>query len=82
MKYLRRSLLAAAFCAVSIGIGYAHFGVANALDTSGGQTQPAARCARCGDGVCARSCENAQSCPADCGGIASRQTSATQSKTP
>ena len=27
-----------------------------------------AACARCGDGVCARSCENATSCPRDCGG--------------
>ncbi len=24
-------------------------------------------CARCGDGVCAKSCENATSCPKDCG---------------
>jgi hypothetical protein len=24
-------------------------------------------CARCGDGVCARSCESATSCPRDCG---------------
>lgn len=26
----------------------------------------AAACARCGDGVCARSCENERTCPADC----------------
>ena len=26
-----------------------------------------AACARCGDGVCARSCETAASCPRDCG---------------
>jgi hypothetical protein len=26
-----------------------------------------AACARCGDGVCARSCESATSCPRDCG---------------
>ena len=26
----------------------------------------AASCARCGDGVCARSCENERTCPADC----------------
>jgi len=72
MKYLRASLIAGAFCAVSIGIGYAHFGVARATDNSRvEQTQPAAACARCGDGVCARSCENAQSCPADCGGTPS-----------
>lgn len=33
--------------------------------------QPAAvtanRCQRCGDGYCARSCENELTCPADCG---------------
>jgi hypothetical protein len=27
-----------------------------------------AACARCGDGVCAKSCENATTCPRDCGG--------------
>lgn len=26
----------------------------------------AASCARCGDGYCARSCENERTCPADC----------------
>ncbi len=26
----------------------------------------AAACARCGDGYCARSCENERTCPADC----------------
>lgn len=68
MKFLRASLIAIAFSAVSIGFGYAHFGVANAVDN---QPQKAAACARCGDGVCARSCENAQSCPQDCGGVPS-----------
>lgn len=29
-------------------------------------TAVAARCARCGDGYCARSCENERTCPADC----------------
>lgn len=68
MKYLRRSLIAVAFCAVSIGFGYAHYGVAAPDNTVGEQTQRAASCARCGDGVCAKSCENAQTCPRDCGG--------------
>lgn len=64
MKYLRATLIAVAFAAVSIG-----FGAAGAVDKSRGEPQQsAASCQRCGDGYCARSCENAQTCPADCGG--------------
>jgi len=62
MKYLRATLIAVAFAAVSIG-----FGAAGAIDKSNGE-QGAAACQRCGDGFCARSCENAQTCPQDCGG--------------
>jgi hypothetical protein len=64
MKYLRATLIAVAFAAVSIG-----FRAASTADKSSvEQQQGAASCQRCGDGYCARSCENAQTCPADCGG--------------
>jgi hypothetical protein len=67
MKFLRASLVAIALSAVSIGIGYARFGVARATDN---QPQTPAACARCGDGQCQRSCgENEKSCPRDCGGV-------------
>jgi hypothetical protein len=36
--------------------------------TGGGNDAKAAACAICGDGVCAKSCENKYSCPRDCGG--------------
>ena len=35
--------------------------------TGRGETAAGA-CQRCGDGYCARSCENATTCPRDCGG--------------
>jgi hypothetical protein len=64
MRYLRATLIAVALAVVSIG-----FGAASAVDKSSGEPQQsAAFCQRCGDGYCARSCENAQTCPADCGG--------------
>ena len=67
MKFLRASLVAIAFSAVSIGFGYAQFGVARATDN---ERQTPAACARCGDGQCQRSCgENEKSCPRDCGGV-------------
>lgn len=67
MKLLRTSVVVLALSVVSIGLGYAHFGVARATD-SGPQT--AAACAKCGDGQCQRSCgENEKSCPRDCGGV-------------
>jgi hypothetical protein len=62
MKYLRATLIAVAFAVVSIG-----FGVASAVDNGREPQQSAAFCQKCGDGYCARSCENAQTCPADCG---------------
>ena len=61
MKYFRITLLGMAL-AVSIGLG-----VANSIDTSRAE-DGRSFCARCGDGVCAKSCENAQTCPRDCGG--------------
>ena len=63
MKYLRATLLAVVLAVVSI------VGAAGAVEKSrGGPEQRDASCQRCGDGYCARSCENAQTCPADCGG--------------
>ena len=58
MKYLRLTLIAVALAAASIGLGVAN--------TSSPELQEAARCQRCGDGFCAKSCENAQTCPQDC----------------
>ena len=67
MKVLRASLIAVAVSAISIGLGYAHFGVARATDN---EPATAAACARCGDGQCQRSCgENEKTCPRDCGGV-------------
>jgi len=39
---------------------------ANAPATAEQGTAVASRCQRCGDGYCARSCENEVTCPADC----------------
>ena len=66
MKFLRASLIAIALFAVSIGIGYAQFGLASTTD----EPQTPAACAKCGDGQCQRSCgENEKTCPRDCGGV-------------
>jgi hypothetical protein len=61
MKYLRVTAIAVALAAVSIG-----FGAASAVDNN--SKQDASFCQRCGDGICVKSCENAQTCPRDCGG--------------
>jgi len=53
MNKLRALLILVVIFAVAILAGY-----------SG---REGAACARCGDGVCARSCESATSCPRDCG---------------
>ena len=59
MKYLRASLIAVALAAIG-------FGAVSAVNPN---IEPkAAACQRCGDGYCAKSCENAQTCPQDCGG--------------
>ena len=59
MKYLRATLIAVALAAVGFG--------AAAVNNSNIEPKAAA-CQRCGDGYCAKSCENAQTCPQDCGG--------------
>jgi hypothetical protein len=59
MKYLRLTLIAVTFAAASIGLGVA------AVDRSA-ESQGRAACQRCGDGFCARSCENERTCPQDC----------------
>ena len=67
MKFLRTSVVVIALSLISIGLGYAHFGVARATDN---ESQMPAACAKCGDGQCQRSCgENERSCPRDCGGV-------------
>jgi hypothetical protein len=53
------ALLAITFSAIAFGLPW----------RAGGCDEPAAAaCAICGDGVCAKSCENKFSCPRDCGG--------------
>ncbi len=68
MKLRRMLLIATAAGAVAIGsITFGLSGRAGAgTNACGTQTRTAAACARCGDGVCARSCENERTCPADC----------------
>jgi len=61
---LRRTLLiVATLCAIAFGS--ISFGMPWFADA--GVEQTAAACAICGDGVCAKSCENKYSCPRDCG---------------
>jgi hypothetical protein len=65
MKTLRRVLLVVA-AALAIAFGTFSYGVPG---ISGGCEPTAGACARCGDGVCAKSCENQYSCPRDCGTV-------------
>jgi hypothetical protein len=67
---LRRALLIAA-AAGAVALGSISLSLSGFV--GGGKTEAAASCARCGDGVCARSCETAASCPRDCGGIPARR---------
>ena len=60
---LRRALLIAA-AAGAAALGTISFSLSGYFG--------AGACARCGDGVCARSCETAASCPRDCGTIGRR----------
>ena len=60
---LRRLLLIAA-AAIAIAFGTFSFGPTMLSD---GCEPTAGACAKCGDGVCAKSCENQYSCPRDCG---------------
>lgn len=65
MNKLRAFLILVAICVIAICLSFS------------GRDNAGAACARCGDGVCARSCENATSCPRDCGGttsVASEET--------
>jgi hypothetical protein len=61
---LRRTLLIVA-AVLAIAFGAISFGL---VRLAGGGEPTAAACAICGDGVCARSCENERTCPRDCGG--------------
>jgi hypothetical protein len=58
MKYLRATLIALALAAAAIG-----FAAVGGISVE----QGAAACQKCGDGYCARSCENERTCPQDCG---------------
>lgn len=57
MKYVRVILIA-----VTLAVG---FGVA-AVDNGSTESEGRMFCQRCGDGFCARSCENERTCPQDC----------------
>ena len=68
MKNLRRILLIGA-AAFAIAFGAFSYGA----PVIPGVCEPTAgACARCGDGVCAKSCENQYSCPKDCGVVSSK----------
>ena len=60
MKYLRVTLIAVTIAVASIGFGVA------AVNNGSGESNDRAACQRCGDGVCAKSCENQFTCPQDC----------------
>ena len=69
---LRRTLLIVVFF-LTIVFGAISFG----MFAGRGETTAGA-CQRCGDGYCARSCENATTCPRDCGGGGGGTTAATR----
>lgn len=69
---LRRTLLIVA-ALLAIAFGSASVRLSDRGDV--GVERTAAACAICGDGVCARSCENKYSCPRDCGGTVSATAS-------
>ena len=64
MSLRRRLMIVAALLAVAFGS--ASVRLSDRADV--GLERTAAACAICGDGVCARSCENQYTCPRDCGG--------------
>lgn len=66
MKYLRITLIAVTIAVASIGFGVA------AVNNGGAESDGRAACQRCGDGFCARSCENERTCPQDCAPQTSR----------
>jgi hypothetical protein len=82
MKVRKMLLIAAAAGAITFGsiiLGLREQAGAGA-NACGAQTQTAAACARCGDGVCARSCENERTCPADCKAVVSETEKAVADK--
>ena len=69
---LRRMLLIAV-AAITIALGTFSYGLPL---LTGGCEPTAGACQRCGDGYCAKSCENQYTCPRDCGGTGGGTTSA------
>lgn len=61
MKYFRKTLIGIALVAF-MGLGAA-YGV---NQNRAGEPQDKSFCQICGDGFCARSCENERTCPRDC----------------
>ena len=59
----RLMLLLAALIVVALPVVAAEPSTA---EPSNDKTAAASACQRCGDGYCARSCENERTCPADC----------------
>lgn len=74
MKLRRILLVAAAACAVAYGSFSLGLPVpaADNVQACAEKGQTTARCGKCGDGQCVKSCgETATSCPKDCGGVPS-----------
>ena len=61
MRLRRTLLIVAAVLAIVFGA------ISSGIISGGGETTAGA-CQRCGDGYCAKSCENKYTCPKDCGG--------------
>lgn len=66
MKYLRVTMIGLTVAVASIGFGIA------GTDRSSAESQARTACQICGDGYCAKKCENAQTCPQDCAPQTSR----------
>ena len=60
-----RRLLLIVVAAFAITMGAFSYGLPL---LNGGCEPTAGACQRCGDGYCAKSCENKYTCPQDCGG--------------
>ena len=63
MNLRRMLLISAAIIAITIISGFEF-----RPGTGAHKQFQASACQKCGDGVCARSCENERTCPRDCGG--------------
>jgi hypothetical protein len=59
-----RRLLLIATAAIAIALSTFSYGLPLLI---GGCEPTAGACQRCGDGYCAKSCENQYTCPKDCG---------------